>query len=256
MLDGSTGVLVYTSNQDFNGIDYLEVNATDAGVSTTLKVAVTIFSVNDPPIITDKSSLSSQTQQLNENISNIIDLNVTDPNDSPASVNFSWSLSAKDSNVSHTDWNYFTINPSTGELSFTSPPNYEVDNSILGTNIYEFVASVSDNQGGVETDSVSLRVQVMPVNESPSFSKSIEVLTTLEDASVEKDEIEKIIQIDKQIIRAWKLSFAKKVYPYYPKRFRKMLLTFDWDGALRPLDNIYYNKPESKDKGGQTHEQD
>ncbi|MFL2929064.1 MAG: tandem-95 repeat protein [Opitutales bacterium] len=185
VLDGSTGVLVYTSNQDFNGIDYLEVNATDAGVSTTLKVAVTIFSVNDPPIITDKSSLSSQTQQLNENISNIIDLNVTDPNDSPASVNFSWSLSAKDSNVSHTDWNYFTINPSTGELSFTSPPNYEVDNSILGTNIYEFVASVSDNQGGVETDSVSLRVQVMPVNESPSFSKSIEVLTTLEDASVD-----------------------------------------------------------------------
>jgi hypothetical protein len=78
----------------------------------------------------------------------------------------------------------------------------------------------------------------------------------LEDASVEKDEIEKIIQIDKQIIRAWKLSFAKKVYPYYPKRFRKMLLTFDWDGALRPLDNIYYNKPESKDKGGQKHEQD
>ena len=184
-LNGATGVLTYQSNQDFNGTDYLEINATDAGVSTTLKVDVTIFAVNDPPVITNKSNLSSQTQQLNENISTIIDLNVTDPNDSPASGIFSWSLGPKDSNVSHNDWNYFSINPSTGEISFTSPPNYEVDNSVLGTNIYEFVASVSDNQGGVETDSVSLRVQVMPVNETPSFSKSIEVLTTLEDVSVD-----------------------------------------------------------------------
>ena len=184
-VDGSTGILTYQSNQDFNGSDYLEINATDAGVSTTLKVDVVIFPVNDPPVITDKSNLSSQTQQLNENISNIIDLNVTDPSDNPASVNFSWSLSAKDSNVSHTDWNYFSINPSTGMLSFTSPPNYEVDNSVIGTNIYEFVASVSDNQGGVETDSVSLRVQVMPVNEPPSFSKPVEVLTTFEDTNVD-----------------------------------------------------------------------
>ena len=185
VVDGATGVLTYQSNQDFYGTDYLEINATDAGVSTTMKVNVTIFSVNDPPVITDKSNLSSQTQQLNENISNVIDLNVTDPNDNPASINFSWSLGAKDSNVSHTDWNFFAINPSTGELSFKAPPNYEVDNSILGTNIYELVASVSDNQGGVETDTVSLRIQVMPVNEAPSFSKSIEVLTTLEDANVD-----------------------------------------------------------------------
>ena len=186
-LQTSTGVLTYTSNQDFSGSDYLEINATDSGVSTTLMVAYTIFNVNDPPVIPNKSSLASSTLQVLENNSSVIDLNVSDPNDSPPhqSSTFTWSLGPKDSNTSHLDWDYFSINPSSGVLTFKDAPDFENDRSILGTNIYELVAHVSDNKGGAETDSVPLRIQVMNVDESPSFSKSIEVLSTIEDTSVD-----------------------------------------------------------------------
>mgnify|MGYP001278889776 CR=1 FL=1 len=52
------------------------------------------------------------------------------------------------------------------------------------------------------------------------------------------------------------LMTISEMEKFIKKKHIKLLPTFDWDGALRPLDNIYYNKPESKDKGGQTHEQD
>ena len=89
-IQGGTGVLTYTSgttsNPDFSGTDYLEINATDAGVSTTLMIPINIFNVNDPPIINDKSALSSQTLQIFENNSSVLTLGVTDPNDSPSSI--------------------------------------------------------------------------------------------------------------------------------------------------------------------------
>ena len=184
-VSASTGIFTYISNQDFSGSDYLEINATDSGVSTTLKILITVFPVNDPPIITNKATFSSSTRQINENVSEVLDLNVTDPSDIPASVNFSWTLGPKDANASHSDYNYFNINVSTGELAFKASPDFESDSSILGTNIYELVVFVSDNQGGIETDSIPLRIEVMPVDETPSFSKPVEVLTTFEDTNVD-----------------------------------------------------------------------
>ena len=174
-----------TSNPDFSGTDYLEINATDAGVSTTLMIPINIFNVNDPPIINDKSSLSSQTLQIFENNSSVLTLGVTDPNDSPSSTSFTWSLGPKDGNASHLDWSYFSINSSDGNLTFKDPPDFENDRSDLQSNIYELVIQVSDNQGGVETDSVPLRIQVNNLDESPAFSQPTLTLSTLEDSSVD-----------------------------------------------------------------------
>jgi|TARA_R110001583_G_scaffold12804_3_gene56366 hypothetical protein len=78
----------------------------------------------------------------------------------------------------------------------------------------------------------------------------------LEESKLSEEEKEKVVLIDKKIYEAWKKTIVAKAFPAFPRKHIKLLPTFDWDGALRPLDNIYYNKPESKDKGGQTHEQD
>ena len=65
----------------------------------------------------------------------------------------------------------------------------------------------------------------------------------------------KIIEIDKNLIHVWKMQFAQKAFNNYPKQYKKILPTFDWDGALRPLDNIYYTE-EYKTQEAQSNEQD
>ena len=69
----------------------------------------------------------------------------------------------------------------------------------------------------------------------------------LRDAGTSEEELEKIIQSDKILYEIWKKSIVTKAFPSYPQKHIKLLPTFDWDGALRPLDDIYYNKPQSKD---------
>lgn len=89
------------------------------------------------------------------------------------------------------------------------------------------------------------------------FSKALHMkYDALEESSMSDEELDKIIEIDRGIYEAWKKSIITKAFPAFPRNHIKLLPTFDWDGALSSLDNIYYNKPESKDKGGQTHEQD
>jgi hypothetical protein len=92
---------------------------------------------------------------------------------------------------------------------------------------------------------------------SYSFAEALDMkYDALRDAETPEEELEKIIQSDKILYEIWKKTIVTKAFPAYPQKHIKLLPTFDWDGALRPLDNIYYNKPESKDKGGQTDEQD
>ena len=77
----------------------------------------------------------------------------------------------------------------------------------------------------------------------------------LSETNLPEEEKLKIIQIDKTMYEVWKRSIATRVFPSYPQKHIKLLPTFDWDGALRPLDNIYYNK-EHKTQEAQSNEQD
>jgi len=78
----------------------------------------------------------------------------------------------------------------------------------------------------------------------------------IKDCDMSDEEIKKTFQIDKKIYYSWKMSFARKMLPLYPRKFRNLLHTFDWDGALKPIDDIYYNESESKNQGTQSNEQD
>ena len=69
----------------------------------------------------------------------------------------------------------------------------------------------------------------------------------IKDCGMSDEEIEKTFQIDKKIYYSWKISFARKMFPLYPHKFRNLLHTFDWDGALKPIDDIY-NKQEPKNE--------
>jgi hypothetical protein len=81
------------------------------------------------------------------------------------------------------------------------------------------------------------------------FSNALKMkYDALEETGLSDEEVDKIIEIDRGIYEAWKKSIVTKAFPEFPRKHIKLLPTFDWDGALRSLDNIYYMRQESKGK--------
>ena len=62
---------------------------------------------------------------------------------------------------------------------------------------------------------------------------------SLEESGMSPEQISIEKKTDKHIIKSWKIVFAQKTFASYPKVFRILLTNFDWDGALKPLDDIY-----------------
>ena len=88
------------------------------------------------------------------------------------------------------------------------------------------------------------------------FSNALKMkYDALEQSDMPDEELDKIIEIDRCIYEAWKRSIVIKAFPAFPQKHIKLLPTFDWDGALRPLDNIYYTE-ECKTQEAQSNEQD
>jgi hypothetical protein len=70
----------------------------------------------------------------------------------------------------------------------------------------------------------------------------------LRDSDISDDEVQKVIDIDREIYEVWKKSIVTKAFPAFPRKYIKLLPTFDWDGALRSLDNIYYRYEEAEEQ--------
>ncbi|MBO6848410.1 MAG: cadherin domain-containing protein [Maricaulis sp.] len=64
----------------------------------------------------------------------------------------------------------FSINASTGELTFNNAPDFENPGDANSDNVYEVTVRVSDGQGGAATQTV--QVTVTDVDEAPVFSSS------------------------------------------------------------------------------------
>ena len=63
------------------------------------------------------------------------------------------------------DAGLFSINPSTGALSFTAAPDFEAPADAGANNVYDVTVQVSDGAGG--TDTQALAVAIANVNEAP-----------------------------------------------------------------------------------------
>lgn len=106
------------------------------------------------------------------------------------------------------------------------------------------------------TEEVTEQVITFLALVSYSFAEALNMkYDALRDADTPEEELEKIIQSDRILYEIWKKSIVTKAFPSYPQKHIKLLPTFDWDGALRPLDNIYYTK-ECKTQEAQSNEQD
>ena len=83
---------------------------------------------------------------------------------------------------------HFSVDPSTGNVSFITPPDFENPSDSDFDNIYDVTLSVSDGQGGMDSIALSLTLTDTPndpVKYRDSFFSAIEATTNVELATVE-----------------------------------------------------------------------
>ena len=201
----STGALTFKDVPDYempaddggNNVYNITVRVTDDGspnMSDTQAVAITVSDVNEPPDIT-----STGTSHTAPSFAEIAfdatspDLSVvTYTADDPESNTLAWS-------VSGTDAASFTID-STGKLSFSTRPNFEIpadvaDSNMMGAddNVYKVVVEVKDSlddSGNSDTtvdDTINVTVTVTNVDETPEITTDMATHTAPSIAEIEYD---------------------------------------------------------------------
>ena len=56
------------------------------------------------------------------------------------------------------DASKFTIDSTTGALSFVTAPNFELPTDAGGNNVYDVIVQVSDGHGGIDTQAIAVTV--------------------------------------------------------------------------------------------------
>jgi RTX calcium-binding nonapeptide repeat (4 copies)/Cadherin domain len=171
-INAATGALSFINIPNFeasgdvgaNNIYDVTVSATDGSFTATQAVSVNVTNVNEAPIIICTSSAS-----VTENGVAVVTVTASDIDS--AGLTFAISGGA--------DAALFTVDASTGLLSFVSAPNYEAPADTNSDNIYDVVVSVSD---GALSASQAIAVNVTNVNEGLTIT-SAESITTLENST-------------------------------------------------------------------------
>ncbi|MGP1385734.1 MAG: DUF4347 domain-containing protein, partial [Thainema sp.] len=104
--------------------------------------------LNNAPVFTSPTSVS-----VEENTLLAIDVNATDVDSNP--ITYSISSSTEANNI---DALRFSIDPTTGELSFVNSPNFEAPTDANTDNVYLVEVVADDGVGGTSTQSLSITV--------------------------------------------------------------------------------------------------
>ena len=144
--DQTTGTNGTLADASTNGGSTAFSTATDVA-------ALTINAVNDAPVITSNGGGATASVNIAENTTAVTTVTATDV-DGP-SLTYSISGGA--------DAAKFSINSSSGVLTFVSAPDYEAPTDVGGDNVYDVTVQVSD---GSLTDTQAIAVTVTAVSDN------------------------------------------------------------------------------------------
>jgi Ca2+-binding RTX toxin-like protein len=141
-IDPVTGVLTFVSAPDAeaptdaNGDNVYEVSvaASDGSLTDTQAISVTVSSVNEAPAIVSNGGGSTASVTVNENSSFVTSVTASDPEGGALAYSISGGADAAK----------FTIDSTTGELSFVTAPNHEAPTDADGDNVYDVIVRTSD----------------------------------------------------------------------------------------------------------------
>ncbi len=165
-INATTGVLTFNTAPDFespsdadaNNIYEVQVTADDGnGGSDVQAISVTVTDANDAPIIT-----SGSTPSVAENQTSVLTVTTTDQDVPADSISYALSGGA--------DQASFSINATTGVLTFNVAPDFESPSDADTNNIYEVQVTADDGNGGSNVQSIS--VTVTDANDAPVITSS------------------------------------------------------------------------------------
>src|SRR5262245_2479540 len=169
-INSTTGVLSFVSAPDAespadagaNNVYDVLVQVSDGANSDTQAIAVTVGNVNDnAPVITSNGGGATAAINVAENTTAVTTVAATDAD---AGATLSYSI------VGGADAARFTINATTGMLSFVSAPDAEAPGDAGANNVYDVQVQVSD---GTNTDTQAIAVTVGNVNDNaPAISSN------------------------------------------------------------------------------------
>jgi VCBS repeat-containing protein len=156
------GVLTFNSAPNFeapadagaNNVYDVIVNVTDGTANVQQAIAVTVTNVNEAPAITSANAFS-----VPENSTAVATVTSTDPE----AQAITYSITAG------SDQALFSINATTGALTFNAAPDFELPGDVGGNNIYDVQVTASD---GTNSTAQNIAVTVTNVNEGPTFTSA------------------------------------------------------------------------------------
>ncbi len=164
----ATGVLTFKAGPDFetkadtgaNNVYDVTVRVTDNfGLTDTQAVAVTVTNIEEGPSITSNGGGATAAVSVAENSTAVTTVIAVDP-EGDARV---YSISGG------ADASKFTINATTGALTFKAAPDFETKTDTGANNIYDVIVKAVST-GGIDTQ--ALAVTVTNVNEAPVITSN------------------------------------------------------------------------------------
>ncbi len=167
--------LTYEPDLGFSGTDIIDYEISDGnGGTATAQVTVTVNQANAAPNITSSGGGDEVVISIAENGTVVTTVTATDT-DVPAQTLAYAIAGGADSAL-------FQIDAATGALAFIAAPNFENPADAGADNIYNVTVSVSDGNGGTDTQAIA--VTVTDVNETPVVAAALADQTATEGASV------------------------------------------------------------------------
>ena len=175
-IDPNTGVVSFITPPDYesptdsdgNNTYVIIITATDLfGNTTTQTLTITVTNVDEvPPVITGPNGASGTT--TGSTSSKSIPENTTAVYTFTASEPVTWSITGG------VDQAKFTIDPSTGAVSFNTAPDFEVPTDADANNTYIVIITATDAAGNVTSQTLTVTVtdidEIPPVITGPNGS--------------------------------------------------------------------------------------
>ena len=162
------GTITYThdGSETLSDTFSYTVKDTNGNTSSPAQVYLTVTNVNDAPLITSDGGGSTADISIFENTTAVTTLTANDAESDSLAFSISGGADAA----------LFSINSTTGELTFVSAPNFEEPADADGDNVYVVTVQVADGNGGFDTQAISVTVtdadEIPPVVTIDSLSTS------------------------------------------------------------------------------------
>ena len=191
-INQTSGVLSFSTPPDFeapgdantDNVYEVTVAVSDGrGGSDSQQISVTVTNVdeapNQDPTITSDGGGATASKSVPENQTAVTDVDATDPDSDPLTYSLAGGVDDSD----------FTINQTSGVLSFSTPPDFEAPGDANTDNVYEVTVAVSDGRGGSDSQQISVTVTNVDDTSSSAFTFSLRDAATVGGVSVANEDI-------------------------------------------------------------------